>query len=213
MKKEMIFKKVVAGIGSAALAIALSACAHHDASKAEGYGQIRTEGTATTDSTTAVVGTAPAPKNAEGVSGTTTPAVISGPAAVDSDGRAYTSSAAGGNGNAANLGNNTNVNLIPKKVSSSSSVVVTEAPVESTTTTVVSNSPAPIQPMITETPAPAPVIVETPAPAPVIVETPAPAPVIVETPAPAPMASSTVDETPATTKSETPKHHRKMHKD
>ena len=49
------------------------------------------------------------------MSGTTTPAVISGPAAVDSDGRAYTSSSAGGNGNAANLGNNTNVNLIPKK--------------------------------------------------------------------------------------------------
>ncbi len=204
MKKEMIFKKVVAGIGSAALAIALSACAHHDAaSQSEGYGQLRTEAAATTaDNNTPVVGTAPAPKNAEGVSGTTTPAVISGPAAVDSDGRAYTSSAAGGNGNAANLGNNTNVNLIPKKTSSST-VVVSEAPVESTSTTVVSNSPAPIQPMVTETPAPAPVIVETPAPA----------PVITETPAPAPMASSTVDETPATT-SETPKHHhRKMHKD
>ena len=199
MKKEMIFKKVVAGIGSAALAIALSACAHHDAaSQAEGYGQIRTEGAATTaDNSTPVVGTAPAPKNAEGVSGTTTPAVISGPAAVDSDGRAYTSSAAGGNGNAANLGNNTNVNLIPKKTSSSE-VVVTQTPIESTTTTVVSNSPAPIEPMVVETPAPAPVIVETP--------TPAPTPVV-ETP----MASSTV-ETPAPTP-EAPKHHRKMHKD
>jgi ribonuclease E len=199
MKKEMIFKKVVAGIGSAALAMALSACAHHDAAKAEGYGQIRTEGAATSaDNNTPVVGTAPAPKNAEGVSGTTTPAVISGPAAVDSDGRAYTSSAAGGNGNAANLGNNTNVNLIPKK--SSSEVTVTQTPIESTTTTVVSNTPAPIEPMVTETPAPAPVIAETPAPAP----TP-----VVETP----MASSTVDETPATTSPEAPKHHRKMHKD
>jgi hypothetical protein len=196
MKKEMIFKKVVAGIGSAALAIALSACAHHDAaSQAEGYGQIRTEGAATTaDNNTPVVGTAPAPKNAEGVSGTTTPAVISGPAAVDSDGRAYTSSSAGGNGNASNLGNNTNVNLIPKKTSSE--VVVTQTPIESTTTTVVSNTPAPVEPMVIETPAPAPVIVETPAPAP----TP-----VVETP----MASSTV-ETPAP---EAPKHHRKMHKD
>lgn len=194
MKKEMIFKKVVAGIGSAALAIALSACAHHDAaSKAEGYGQIRTEGAATTaDNSTPVVGTAPAPNNAEGVSGTTTPAVISGPAAVDSSGRAYTSSSAGGNGNASNLGNNTNVNLIPKKTSSSE-VVVTQTPIESTTTTVVSNTPAPIQPMVVETPAPAPVIAETPAPAPVV-----------ETP----MASST--ETPAP---EAPKHHRKMHKD
>lgn len=195
MKKEMIFKKVVAGIGSAALAIALSACAHHDpAAQAEGYGQIRTEGGTTADNNAVVVGTAPAPKNAEGVSGTTTPAAISGPAAVDSDGRAYTSSAAGGNGNAANLGNNTNVNLIPKKTSSSS-VVVTQAPVE-TTTTVVSNSPAPIEPMVVETPAPAPVIVETPAPAPVV-----------ETP----MASSTV-ETPAPAP-EAPKSHRKMHKD
>jgi hypothetical protein len=196
MKKEMIFKKVVAGIGSAALAIALSACAHHDASQA-GYGQIRTEGAATTANSNApVVGTAPAPSNAEGMSGTTTPAVISGPAAVDSDGRAYTSSAAGGNGNASNLGNNTNVNLIPKKTSSE--VVVTQTPVE-TSTTVVSNSPAPVEPMVTETPAPAPVVVETPAPA--------------------PMASSTVDQTPAetttTTTTETPKkhHHRKMHKD
>jgi hypothetical protein len=195
MKKETIFKKVVAGIGSAALAIALIACAHHNAaSQAEGYGQIRTEGAATTaDNNAPVVGTAPAPKNAEGVSGTTTPAVISGPAAVDSDGRAYTSSAAGGNGNAANLGNNTNVNLIPKKTSSSE-VVVTQTPIESTTTTVVSNTPAPVEPMVVETPAPAPVIVETPAPAP----TP-----VVETP----MASSTV-ETPAP-----PKTHRKMHKD
>ncbi len=193
MKKEMIFKKVVAGIGSAALAIALSACAHHDAaSQAQGYGQIRTEAAATSDSSTPVVGTAPAPSNAEGVSGTTTPAVISGPAAVDSSGRAYTSSSAGGNGNASNLGTNTNVNLIPRKTSSE--VVVSQAPVE-TTTTVVSNSPAPIEPMVVETPAPAPVIVETPAPAPVV-----------ETP----MASSTV-ETPATP--EAPKHHRKMHKD
>jgi hypothetical protein len=190
MKKEMIFKKVVAGIGSAALAIALSACAHHDAASQAGYGQIRTEGAATTaDNNSPVVGTAPAPSNAEGVSGTTTPAVISGPAAVDSDGRAYTSSAAGGNGNASNLGTNTNVNLIPRKTSSE--VVVTQTPVE-TSTTVVSNSPAPVEPMVTETPAPAPVIVETPAPAPVL-----------ETP----MASSTV-ETPAP-----PKTHRKMHKD
>jgi hypothetical protein len=199
MRKEKIFKKVVAGIGSAALAIALTACAHHDAS-AEGYGQIRTEAAATTaaDSNTAVVATVAAPANAN-VGGSTTPAVISGPAAVDSDGRAYTSSSAGGTGNAANLGTNTNVNLIPKKTSSE--VVVTQSPVVSTTTTtVVSNSPAPIVPMTTETP----VVIETPAPAP-IVETPAP---IIETP----MASSTETQTTTTT-AETPKKHRKMHKD
>jgi hypothetical protein len=202
MRKESILKKVVAGIGSAALAIALTACAHHDAS-AEGYGQIRTEAAATTaaDSNTAVVATVAAPANAN-VGGSTTPAVISGPAAVDSDGRAYTSSSAGGTGNASNLGTNTNVNLIPKKTSSE--VVVTQSPVvDTTTTTVVSNSPAPIVPMTTETP----VVIETPAPTPIVVETPAP---VIETP----MASSTTeDQTTTTTTTETPKKHRKMHKD
>jgi hypothetical protein len=196
MRKESILKKVVAGIGSAALAIALTACAHHDAS-AEGYGQIRTEAAATTaaDSNTAVVATVAAPANAN-MGGSTTPAVISGPAAVDSDGRAYTSSSAGGTGNASNLGTNTNVNLIPKKTSSE--VVVTQSPVvETTTTTVVSNSPAPIEPVIVETPAPTPIVVETPAP-------------VIETP----MASSTTeDQTTTTTTTETPKKHRKMHKD
>lgn len=44
--------------------------------------------------------------------------VITGPAMVDNSGRAYTSSAAGGSGNGSSLGNNTNVNLIPKKTSS-----------------------------------------------------------------------------------------------
>ena len=203
MRKETIFKKVVAGIGSAALAIALTACAHHDAS-AEGYGQIRTEAAATTaDSNAPVVGTAPLPANAAVTGGSSTAAVISGPAAVDSDGRAYTSSSAGGTGNASNLGTNTNVNLIPKK--SSSEVVVTQSPVvetSSTTTTVVSNSPAPIVPMTTETP----VVIETPAPTPIVVETPAP---VIETP----MASSTETQTTTTTTTETPKKHRKMHKD
>jgi hypothetical protein len=216
MRKESILKKVVAGIGSAALAIALGACAHHDATADNGYGQIRTEAPATTDNSTPVVATVNAPNNTEGVGASSTPAVISGPAAVDNSGRAYTSSSAGGTGNASAIGTNTNVNLIPKK--EKSSVVVTQSPIEeSTTTTVVSNSPAPIVPMTTETP----VVVETPAPAPVIVETPAPAPVIVETPAPAPvvetpMASSTTDDTTTTTtktETTTKHHHRKMHKD
>jgi hypothetical protein len=186
MRKETFMNKVVAGIGSAALVVALGACAHKDAS-AEGYGQVRTEPVTTADSSNPVVGTAPAPANASGVTASsTTPAVISGPAAVDSSGRAYTSSSAGGTGNASNIGTNTNVNLIPKKTSSE--VVVTQSPVvDTTTTTVVTNSPAPV-------------IVETPAPAPVIVETPAP--VVVETP----MASSTTETTTTTT-------HRKMHKD
>jgi hypothetical protein len=200
MRKESILKKVVAGIGSAALAIALGACAHHNATADNGYGQIRTEAPAAADTSTPGVATVPAPANTEGVAASSTPAVISGPAAVDNTGRAYTSSSAGGTGNASTVGTNTNVNLIPAKTTSK--VVVTQSPIESTTTTVVSNSPAPIVPMTTETP----VVVETPAPAPVIVETPAPAPVVVETP----MTSSTTEEP----KAETPKkHHRKMHKD
>jgi hypothetical protein len=213
MRKETFLTKVVAGVGSAALAIALSACAHHDVAKDQGYGQIRTEAPVTADSKNPVVGTAPAPANAADVSGTTTPAVISGPAAVDKSGRAYTSSSSGGAGNDASLGTNTNVNLIPKKTGSD--VIVTQSPA-TVDTTVVTNSPAPA-PIIVETPAPAPVILQTPAPAPVIVETPAPAPIVVETPAP--MSSSTTEQTSTTTDSTTTttdtttKHHRRMHKD
>ena len=182
MKKETFIKKAVAGLGSAALAIALTACAHHDATADKGYGQIRTDTPASADSSkTIAVVTAPA--NTEGVSGTTTPAALSGPAAVDSTGRAYTSSSAGGAGNDTAVGTNTNVNLIPKKTGSSTVVTESAARVET----------------------PAPIVVETPAPAPVIVETPAPAPVVVETSTP--MSSSTTEEAPA------PKHHRRMHKD
>lgn len=184
MRKEMFLKKVVAGIGSAALAITLTACAHHDVTADKGYGQIRTEAPATADSGT-TVGTTAAPANTAGVGASSTPAVISGPAAVDNTGRAYTSSSAGGTGNASGVGTNTNVNLIPKTTGSDVTVAQSPATVE---TTVVTNSPAP---------------------APVVVETPAPAPVIVETPAP--MASITTDTT--TTTSTTTKHHRRMHKD
>jgi hypothetical protein len=189
MKKETFIKRAVAGLGSATLAVALIACAHHNATADNGYGQIRPEGTPAADSSK-TVGTVTAPANAEGVSGTTTPAALPGPAAVDSSGRAYTSSSAGGAGNDAVVGTNTNVNLIPKKTNSSS-VVVTEsaATVETPAPTVIAEAPAP------------------PPPAPVIVETPAPEPTVVETPTPAPMSSSTTEETPA------PKTHRKMHKD
>jgi hypothetical protein len=208
MRTESILKKAVAGLGSAALVIAMSACAHHDVAADQGYGQIRTEAPATADNSGATVATVPAPVNTEGVATSPTPAVISGPAAVDNSGRAYTSSSAGGTGNGSAVGTNTNVNLIPKKTSSD--VIVTQSPatIETTETTVI-------------TPAPAPVIVETPAPAPVIVETPAPAPVIVETPAP--MSSSTTETqttttdttttTTDTTAKTTTKHHRRMHKD
>lgn len=193
MKKETFLKKAVAGIGTAALVIAMGACAHHTSTADQGYGQIRPEGSATNSGDTTAVAVA-APANAEGVSGTTTPAVIPGPAAVDSTGRAYTSSSVGGAGNSKTIGTNTNVNLIPKKTGSDVTVTQSAATIEtpsSTETTVVTQTPAPI-------------IVETPAP--VIVETPA-APVM-ETP----MASSTTETTTTTTNTETPKH-RRMRKD
>lgn len=183
MRTKTFLKKAVAGLGSAAFAIVLSACAHHNAATDQ-YGQIRTEAPASSDSGQ-TVGTAPAPNNTAGVASTSTPAVISGPAAVDSTGRAYTSSSVGGAGNSSSIGTNTDVNLIPKKTQSEVTVAEVPAPVET--------------PVVVETPAPAPVVVETP-----VVETSAPAPVI-ETPAP--MSSST--ETPA----EKPAKHRRMRKD
>jgi hypothetical protein len=196
MRTETFLKKAVAGLGSAALVVAMSACAHHNAAADNQYGQIRTEAPATADNGGTTVAAVAAPANAQGVSGTSTPAAISGPVAVDSTGRAYTSSSVGSAGNASGVGTNTDTNLIPKKTASNVTVTQSPAVIESTTATTV------------ETPAPAPVIAETPAPAPVIVETPAPAPApIVETPAP--MSSSTTETTTTTT---TPKH-RRMHKD
>ncbi len=190
MRTETFVKKAVAGLGSAALAIALTACAHHDLAADNGYGQIRTETPATADSSGTTVATVQAPANTAGVGTSPTPAVISGPAAVDNTGRAYTSSSSGGSGNGSGIGTNTNVNLIPKNTGSD--VTVTQSPA-TVDTTVVTNSPTPV-------------VVETPAP--VIVETPAPAPVVVETP----MASSTTEQTTETTTTTT-KHHRSMHKD
>jgi len=193
MKKGTFLKKAVAGLGSAALVIVMSACAHHTSTADQGYGQIRPEGSATNNGDTTGVAVA-APANAVGVSGTTTPAVIPGPVAVDSTGRAYTSSSVGSAGNASNVGTNTNVNMIPKKTSSDVTVTQSAATIETPSTTETT--------VVTQTPAP--VIVETPA-APVVVETPAP---VVETP----MASSTTETTTTTTTTETPKH-RRMRKD
>ena len=64
MKKETFLKKAVAGLGSAALVIALSACAHHDATADKGYGQIRTEEPASPSSSGTTVATVAAPANA-----------------------------------------------------------------------------------------------------------------------------------------------------
>src|SRR5258706_11182629 len=102
MKKETFLKKAVAGIGSAALVIAMGACAHHTSTADQGYGQIRTEEPAANSSGTTVAAVA-APANAEGVSTPSTPAVISRPAAVDSSGRAHTSSSVGSTRNSKTL--------------------------------------------------------------------------------------------------------------
>jgi hypothetical protein len=191
MRTESILKKAVAGLGSAALVIAMSACAHHDVAADQGYGQIRTEAPATVDTSKgATVATVQAPANTEGVGASSTPAVISGPAAVDNSGRAYTSSSAGGNGNGSGIGTNTNVNLIPKKTGSDVTVTQSPATVETTETTVI-----------------------TPAPAPVIVETPAPAPMSSSTTETQTTTTDTTTTTTDTTAKTTTKHHRRMHKD
>lgn len=201
MKAHTLFTKTAAGIGSLALAFAMSACSHHTSmaqQAGQNTGEIRTEQASTTQNSGETLGTAPAPANTQAAqSNPGTPAVISGPAAVDSSGRVYTSSSVGSAGNASVVGTNTNVNITPSKTSSS-------------TTLVTETQPAPV---VTETPAPAPapVVVETPAPAPapVVVETtPAPAPVVVETPAPM-TSSTTTTETTTTTQTR----HRRLRKD
>jgi len=191
MKAQTLLTKAAAGLGTVALALAMSACSHHSTLAADQTtGEIRTEQAAQTQSSSGeVLGTAPAPANAQGTTVASTPAVISGPAAVDSTGRVYTSSSVGSTGNASGTGLNTNVNIVPKPVESTVTVTTTPAPVITTTT------------------------VET-TPAPVIVETPAPEPVVVETPAP--MTSSTTIETPApveTTTTTQTTTHRRMRKD
>lgn len=130
-------------VAVAALVLLAGACSHSSTvATTNDSGEIRTQGQPTG----------------------TNVAVQSGPAVVDSNGNVYSSSAAGGAGNAANVGTNTNVQVTPQ--ASSSNLAYSE-------------TPAP--------PAPAPVVVETPAPAPApVIETPAPAPPPVETPAPAP---------------------------
>ena len=188
MKAHTLLTKAAAACGTVALTFTLAACSHHN-SLAENSGQqageIRTEQTAQQQATSGeVLGTAPEPANTQGAAvAPSTPAVISGPAAVDSSGRVYTSSSVGSAGNASAVGTNTNVNIAGA-------------------------TPAPGLVTVAETPAPAPVVVETPAPAPVVVETPAPAPpapVVEETPAP--MTSST------TTTTETTVTHRRLRKD
>lgn len=198
MKTETFLRKLSVVLTAAILVIGVSACASHKATAGDDYGQVRTEASSTqSTSSDQVVGTAPAPSNAQNVEGTTTPAVISGPAKVDSTGRAYTSSSVGSTGNASGTGLNTNVNIVPEK--SASNVTVTQSPAVSTTETTTQTTVA-----TAETPAPT---VTTPT-----VETPAPT-TTTETQSTttesAPMTSSTTQET--TTQTTTT--HRRMRKD
>jgi hypothetical protein len=159
MKAHTLLTKAAAGLGTVALALLMGACSHTNATANTDYGNIRTEQTAQQQPVPSdqVVAAAPAPANTQGVSSPETPAVISGPAKVDSSGRLYTSSSVGSAGNASATGLNTDVNIIPKPAKST--VTVTETP-----TPIVETTPAPV---VVETPAPAPappVVEETPAP-------------------------------------------------
>ena len=196
MKAETFLRKLSVVLTAVILIIGVQACAHHSATEGQDYGQVRTEASSTQSaSSDQVVGTAPAPSNAQNVEGTTTPAVISGPAKVDSTGRAYTSSSVGAAGNASGTGLNTNVNIVPEK--STSNVTVTQSPAVSTTetttqTTIAETTPAPM---------PAPTV-ETPAPTTVTEST--------TTTESAPMTSSTTQESTTSTTTTT---HRRMRKD
>ena len=197
MKAHTLLTKAAAGLGTVALALAMSACSHHSVAAGQTTGEIRTEQASQQQSSSGeVLGTAPAPANAQGTTAATTPAVISGPAAVDSTGRVYTSSSVGSAGNASATGLNTNVNIVPKPAGSNVTVTTSPAPVVTTTT--VETVPAPVVVETTPAPAPAPVVVETPAPMTSSTTT-------VETPAPAPIETTTTS-TQTTT-------HRRMRKD
>ncbi len=129
-------KTTAAAAGIAAMML-LGACAHRNAT-AENSDYTHVDQAATTGSS-------------EGTS--TTPAVIPGPAKVDSSGNVYTSSASPGSGNASATGMNTNVNIVPEKPKAETSVTY-------------SNQPAPT-PVVEETKVTETTVTETP-----VVETP-----------------------------------------
>jgi len=205
MKTETFLRKLSVVLTAAILVIGVSACASHKATAGQDYGQVRTEASSTQNtSSDQVVGTTPAPANAQNVENTgKTPDIISGPAKVDNSGRAYTSSSVGAAGNSSATGLNTNVNIIPEK--SSSNVTVTQSPAVSTSSTETTTT--------TQTTIAAP---ETPAPTVTTnttVETPAPTTTETQstTTESAPMTSSTTQE--STTTTTTTKTHRRMRKD
>jgi hypothetical protein len=201
MKAQTLFTKAAAGLGSVALAITLGGCAHHSALDTSGQttGEIRTEASAQQNDAKPgnVLGTAPAPSNTQASSGNPgTPAIISGPAAVDNSGRVYTSSAVGSAGNGSSTGLNTNVNIIPKQ--STSTVTVSQQSTSPTPTVTETNTSTTTTQTAEMTPPPAPPVYT-------------PAPTVESTPAP--MTSSTTTETTTSTTNTTTTHHRRMRKD
>ncbi len=102
-----------------------------------------TDKTATTNTDYGRVDPAATAGSVEGTA--TTPAVIPGPAKVDSDGNLYSSSAAPGTGNGSTIGTNTNVSIVPNRVEANTSLV-TYTPVEPAVVAVVET------PVIVETP-------------------------------------------------------------
>ena len=129
--------KTVAATALAALALLLGACSSNNTTDATmtDYGQVRTENQTVTEET---------------------PAVIPGPAKVDSDGRLYTSSSVGSSGNASQIGTNTNVSIIPEQPKST--VTVTTSPVVEETVAVI-EPPAPPVIIAEVAPPPPPVVV------------------------------------------------------
>jgi hypothetical protein len=125
MNVRPILNKTAAAAGFAAMLTFAGACAHHNSATADDYGHVATNAPATTAS---VNGTTPIP----------------GPAAVDSSGNVYTSSAAPGSGNSSSLGTNTDVNNIPKKSSGKTSVTYTNDASLNTTQTSMDTTPAPV---------------------------------------------------------------------
>src|SRR5713226_3400703 len=157
MKAHTLLTKAAAGLGTVALALALSACSHHSATAGQDYGTIRTEQAAQQNtSNDQDIAAAPAPANTQGATATTSsPAIISGPAKVDESGRLYTSSSVGSAGNASATGLNTNVNIIPKANNGTVTVAETPIPVVTETqTATVETTPIPAPAPVVETPAP-----------------------------------------------------------
>ena len=130
MKADTLLKKTTATLGAAVLTVALGACSTHRVvdTTAQTTGEIRTEQAANNNTSGGeTLGTVAAPANTQGAAATSTPAVISGPAAVDKSGNLYTSSAVGSAGNGSGTGLNTNVQIRAPRPAGESSVVVTQS--------------------------------------------------------------------------------------